>query len=194
MSTGDPLETPALLIAMPQVLDPFFHRSVVLLVHHDDEGSFGFIVNRPTRIRIKEILSGMEIVWQGGTEALAFFGGPVQPQLGSVLVRSAEEAASLEASTPVLEEIDVTQHIGDLQRLAQDPPDEMRLFLGYSGWGEGQLMDEIERDDWLVAPVTPELLFADDPDEVWSRALQSIGIEPESLPSWSGGGDLGSTN
>ena len=59
------LETPILLIAMPQVLDPFFHRSVVLLVHHGDEGSFGFIVNRTTGIRVPEILAGMEIGWNG---------------------------------------------------------------------------------------------------------------------------------
>ena len=57
------LQAPLLLIAMPQVLDPFFHRSVVLLVHHDAEGSFGFIVNRPTAISVAEILSGMEIEW-----------------------------------------------------------------------------------------------------------------------------------
>src|ERR1700689_133937 len=79
------LETPVLLLAMPQVLDPFFHRSVVLLVRHEDEGSLGFIVNRPTGIRVSEILKGMEIGWQGREDTVAFFGGPVQPSLGTVL-------------------------------------------------------------------------------------------------------------
>ena len=81
------LETPVLLLAMPQVLDPFFHKSVVLLIHHQDEGSLGFIVNRPTGIRVAEILSGLEIPWQGESETMAFFGGPVQPQLGTVIFR-----------------------------------------------------------------------------------------------------------
>ena len=60
------LTTPVLLLAMPQVVDPFFHKSVVLLLHHEEEGSFGFIVNRPTGIRLQEILEGMEVNWQGG--------------------------------------------------------------------------------------------------------------------------------
>ena len=78
------LEPPVLLIAMPQVLDPFFHRSVVLLIHNDDEGSFGLITNRATGIKVSEILSGMEISWAGRDE-VAFFGGPVQPQSGWIL-------------------------------------------------------------------------------------------------------------
>ena len=86
MSAADSgLTTPVLLVAMPQVLDPFFQRSVVLLIHHEDEGSFGFIINRTTGIRLAEILQGMEVEWQGDGEAVAHFGGPVQPQLGTVL-------------------------------------------------------------------------------------------------------------
>ena len=86
MSVSDSdLTTPVLLMAMPQVLDPFFHRSVVLLLHHEDEGSFGFIVNRPTGIKVGEILKGMDVGWRGREEAVAYFGGPVQPQLGTVL-------------------------------------------------------------------------------------------------------------
>jgi putative AlgH/UPF0301 family transcriptional regulator len=79
--TDDGLATPVLLVAMPQVLDPFFHRSVVLLLHHDDEGSFGLIVNRTTGITLAEILDGMDIEWQGPRDALAYFGGPVQPPM-----------------------------------------------------------------------------------------------------------------
>ncbi len=59
--SGSDLVTPVMLMAMPQVLDPFFHRSVVLLLHHEDEGSFGFIVNRPTGIKVGEILKGMDV-------------------------------------------------------------------------------------------------------------------------------------
>lgn len=191
MSDSD-LTTPLLLMAMPQVQDPFFHRSVVLLLHHESEGSFGFIVNRPTGIRISEILKGMDVGWQGHDDAVAFFGGPVQPQQGTVLftpgalARNGEE----ETSTEVLPGVALTQHIGDLSRLAEAPPDHFRLLLGYAGWGEGQLIEEILRNDWLVAPVRSDLIFAPDPETVWDEALRSVGVDPATLPSWTPqGGD-----
>ena len=179
------LIAPVLLVAMPQVLDPFFHRSVVLLVHHEDEGSFGFIVNRTTGIRIEEILQGMEVAWHGHGEVMAHFGGPVRPQLGTVLFSPGPVAT--EAATEVHPGISLTQHVGDLVRLAEAPPSQLRLFLGYAGWGEGQLMQEILRNDWLTAPVCSELVFAADPDEVWAEALRSVGIDPAALPSWTPG-------
>lgn len=183
MSAADSgLTTPVLLVAMPQVLDPFFQRSVVLLVHHEDEGSFGFIINRTTGIRLTEILEGMEVGWQGEGEAVAHFGGPVQPQLGTVLFAPGE--VETEASTEVFPGVALTQHIGDLVRLAEAPPDSFRLFLGYAGWGSGQLMEEILRNDWLTAPALVDLIFAPDPDEVWSAALHAVGVNPAALPSW----------
>jgi putative transcriptional regulator len=189
------LEAPALLVAMPQVMDPFFHRSVVLLMHQDDEeGSFGLIVNRRTAMKVGEILSGLEIPWNGSQDAGAFFGGPVQPQLGSVLFAQGSEGVSegalerLSAATEVAPGLAVTHHVGDLRVLAEAPPDRMRLFLGYAGWGAGQLVEEILRDDWLLAPVQEDLVFAPDPDEVWEKAVRSVGVDPATLPSWSAGG------
>jgi putative transcriptional regulator len=176
------LTTPVLLLAMPQVEDPFFHKSVVLLLHHEDEGSFGFIVNRPTGIRLQEILEGMEVNWQGGKDAVAHFGGPMQPQLGTVLFSPGP--VDTEGATEVLPGICITQHIGDLSRLAETPPAEFRLFLGYAGWGSGQLLQEILRNDWLTAPVHRDLVFAPDPEEVWAAALRSVGVDPSTLPSW----------
>src|ERR1700724_1119029 len=119
------LSTPVLLLAMPQVLDPFFHRSVVLLVRHEDEGSLGFIVNRPTGIKVNEILKGMEVRWQGREDVGAYFGGPVQPNLGTVLFgphsRPSPPAAGVEAgaefegeaTSEVLAGVSLTQHVGD---------------------------------------------------------------------------------
>lgn len=197
------LEAPALLIAMPQVSDPFFHRSVVLLIHQDEEeGSFGLIVNRPTRMKVAEILNGLEIPWRGSEDATAYFGGPVQPQLGSVLFARSEGAPDappavesngggddLATVTEVAPGLGVSHHLGDLRALAQEPPERLRLFLGYAGWGEGQLVEEILRDDWLVAPVSPELVFAEETEGAWQRAVRSVGIDPASLPTFSAGGD-----
>lgn len=179
------LEAPVLLIAMPQVLDPFFHHSVVLLLHHSDEGSFGLIVNRPTGIPVREILGGMDIGWEGEEAAVAHFGGPVQPQLGTVLFVPPPEGPDLApAGAEIAPGLVLTQHVDDLTGLAAAPPERLRLFLGYAGWGEGQLMEEILRNDWLTAGVDPGFLFAGDPAKVWAQALRSVGVDPAVLPSW----------
>lgn len=200
MSTeaGD-LETPILLLAMPQVLDPFFYKSVVLLLHHEEEGSQGFIVNRPTGVKVSEILEDLEIPWLGEEGTLAFFGGPVQPQIGTLLFleqrrrdkRREQDDTRLEIAPGVM----LTQHIGDLQSLAAEPPSAFRLLLGYAGWDHGQLVREILRNDWLTAPVRTDLLFNDEPEEVWRLALESVGVDPSQLPSWTqDAGDDGSAN
>jgi putative transcriptional regulator len=182
------LQAPVLLLAMPQVLDPFFHHSVVLLLHHTEEGSFGFVVNRPSELRLAEILAAMEISWHGIEDALAFFGGPVQSQMGTVMfslsVGERFDLDSLEGLTEVGPGILISQQSDDLGRLAAKPPLCMRLFLGYAGWGAGQLVDEIVRNDWLTAPVTNELLFSDHPENVWEEALRSVGVDPSTLPAW----------
>jgi putative transcriptional regulator len=191
---SETLPTPVLLLAMPQVLDPFFHRSVVLLVRHEDEGSLGFIVNRPTGIKVSEILKGMEVDWRGREDAVAYFGGPVNPSLGTVLFGPSSLPESGgdfegEAASEVLAGVSLTQHVGDLSRLAEAPPERFRLFLGYAGWGSGQLIEEILRNDWLTAPARGDLIFAPDPDRVWAAALESVGVDPATLPSWTPSGD-----
>ena len=104
------------------------------------------------------------------------------------LRRRKEQARALPVSAPG---IALTQHIGDLSRLAEAPPDHFRLLLGYAGWGEGQLLEEILRNDWLTAPVSDELIFAPDPEQVWDAALRSVGSDPAALPSWMPGGSSG---
>src|SRR5436305_450854 len=84
-ASASDLTTPVLLLAMPQVLDPYFERSVVLLVHHEEAGSLGFVLNHPTAIRVGEILKEMDLRWAGRPEIVAYRGGPVQPELGTVL-------------------------------------------------------------------------------------------------------------
>ncbi|MEE8278416.1 MAG: YqgE/AlgH family protein [Thermoanaerobaculia bacterium] len=192
--TPTDLRAPILLLAMPQVLDSFFHRSVVVLLRHTEEGSFGFIVNRPTEIPLTAILKGMEISWQGEDDVMVYFGGPVQSQLGSVMFTQRaddpQEVDGDENSMEVCPGIGMTQHLDELGRLARDPPERFRLYLGYAGWGAGQLVREIMRNDWLTAPVQDELLFSSHPGEVWEKALKSVGVDPASLPSWTpGGGD-----
>ncbi|MEM7354089.1 MAG: YqgE/AlgH family protein [Acidobacteriota bacterium] len=183
MIEGD-LKTPILLLAMPQVLDPFFYKSVVLLLHHQEEGSQGFIVNRPTGVKVGEILEDLKIPWLEENGSLAFFGGPVQPQLGTLLFSDEESEEAAKARQEVCPGVALTQHLGDLESLSECPPDTFRLLLGYAGWDTGQLVKEILRNDWMTAPVRNDLLFNDDPEEVWQMAMESVGIDPAQLPSW----------
>ena len=124
---------------------------------------------------------------------MAHFGGPVQPQLGTVLFcptgGNGEDPA---AAAEVIPGVSLTQHVGTLSHLAVAPPTRFRLLLGYAGWGAGQLVEEILRNDWLTAPAAEQLVFAADPEQVWRQALESVGVDPGALPSWSpDGGEEG---
>lgn len=183
---GSDLVAPVLLLAMPQVVDPFFRKSVVLLVAHEPDGSLGFVVNRDTELKVLEILRDLELPWGGDPELVAGFGGPVQPQIGTLLfaAEAGEELPELPAANEVAPGIRLTQHLTELAALAGHPPARCRLLLGYSGWGRGQLVEEILRNDWLTAPVDRELVFGRGTDAVWEAALRSVGVAPESLPTW----------
>jgi putative transcriptional regulator len=180
------LVAPVLLLAMPQVLDPFFRRSVVLLVAHEAEGSLGFVVNHPAELKVGEILRDLELPWGGDSEALAGVGGPVQPQVGTVLFapEPGEALPDLPAASEVAPGVHLTQHLTKLAAIAGQPPRRCRLLLGYAGWGAGQLVSEILRNDWLTAPVVLDRVFDGGGDAAWEAALRSVGVEPESLPTW----------
>lgn len=175
------LQTPVLLLAMPQVISQPFQKSVVLLLRHDaDEGSLGFIVNRPTDLKVADILDDLEIPWNGDEDLPAYLGGPVNKERGTLLYTD-DDLLGDESDLPG---IAVSQSLGQLQELAEKPPGPFRLYLGYAGWGDGQLEQEILRNDWLIAPFDPSFLFSEDPDEVWQRAIRSVGIDPAQLPAW----------
>jgi putative transcriptional regulator len=180
------LVAPVLLLAMPQVADPFFKKSVVLLLAHEDEGSFGFIVNRSTELKVGDILRDLELEWSGDPAALAGFGGPVQPQIGTLLYADppGEELPELPNSSEILPRIRLSQNLSELALLATQPPQRFRLLLGYAGWGSGQLVSEILRNDWLTAPVDEALIFGDGTETTWERGLRSVGVDPASLPAW----------
>jgi putative transcriptional regulator len=189
------LTPPLLLLAMPQVQDAYFHRSVILLVQHDAQGSVGFIVNRPMGSRVSEVLEGMGIQWRGEGSLAVHFGGPVHPHLGTVLFDSSEIGGvrSGEGGMEIrgLPGVRFTRDMTDLEKLAAEPPRSFRLYLGYAGWGPGQLMEEILRNDWLIGSLRKDLLFSPDPDGVWSAALLSVGVNPEARPAWTPGSEQG---
>lgn len=171
-----------LLIAMPNLADPNFWRSVVLLgVHSGDEGAFGLIVNRPLDIELSEILNELGEESESGGLPQVFSGGPVQPSHGFVLFERGEFGAAEEDIT-ISEDIVVSGSIETLTRLTKGPSDHRYfLLLGYAGWYPGQLEREIEDNSWVVAPLDPAILFEVPVEERWAAALRSIGINPGTL-------------
>lgn len=188
---NDTLETPVLLIAMPQIQDMVFNRSIVLLLEHSPEGSLGLVLNRPTELVLRELLEPFDIRWNGEILDRAFLGGPVSPEVGTLLFRAGtSEHDSDDRVVAVAGDLLLTQDIDLLREIAVAPPDDVRLILGYAGWTGGQLESEIERSDWLLAPLETDLVFATDPLGQWSAALATIGVRPESLPSFSPGSEI----
>lgn len=188
---------PGLLLAMPHLLDPNFHRAVVLMVEHNDEGSFGVIVNQPSVLTVSELLTSLELAWEGDPEAVVWRGGPVMPTHGWVLhepvdaLPMAPVADDEAPGTGALEgagTIPVGAHLAlssgslsVLRTVAQGPPARVRVLLGYAGWGPGQLTREMAHGSWLHADLSPALVFDTPPEDMWERALRSIGIDPETI-------------
>lgn len=152
----------SLLIATPQLLDPNFRRTVVLVSEHTEEGAMGVILNRPSGMTVSDAAPELEPIV--GAEAAIYAGGPVQPTAGVVL------AEVEHAQEPIFAEVVMLPDIDELADVAGEA-DRLRVFAGYAGWGPGQLDEELERDDWIVEPARPEDVFSEDPDGLWARVL-----------------------
>ncbi|MCP4007747.1 MAG: YqgE/AlgH family protein [bacterium] len=172
---------PGLLLAMPQLQDPNFQRSVVLMVQHDSEMSLGLILNRPSETTVTEILGAMGIPWRGDTDDLVWEGGPVMPETGWLLHTRSKNVPPGDGTLELLAGISLTTSPENLQFLAQQPPAHVRFLMGYAGWGAGQLSAELVEGAWLAIKATRELIFETEPDVMWESALASIGVDPGSL-------------
>jgi putative transcriptional regulator len=173
---------PALLVAMPQLADPNFHRATVLLIEHGDQGTFGLVLNRPTDLLASELCGGLDIEWRGASDVRVGSGGPCQPETGWLIFQGVEGVDA----QPVHEGIHFARSIDALRRIAEDPPNRTRLFVGYSGWGPGQLEQELAAGAWLVAPISVSAVFDEDHDTLWERVVRGLGIDPATLVHTSG--------
>ncbi|HVV85076.1 MAG TPA: YqgE/AlgH family protein [Kofleriaceae bacterium] len=182
MSSREVSLAPGLLIAMPQLHDPHFSRAVVLMIEHNDEGSFGLVINHPSELRASELLQNLEMRWAGDEGERVWLGGPVSRETGWVLHEPVgDPAVPLQGSTTISPGLALSTSPDRLRTLAARPPGRFRLLLGYSGWGAGQLASEMAAGSWLHTDVDPELIFDTDPDEIWAAAVRSIGISPETV-------------
>jgi len=176
-----------LLIAMPGMGDPRFARSVVFLCAHSAEGAMGLIVNKPAPdISFRGLLDQLGIKPGAGAAAIrVHFGGPVEHGRGFVL--HSGDYRGNDSTLQVDDRFGMTATLDILEDIARGSgPASSLLALGYSGWGPGQLEDEILANGWLTAEATPELVFSAQNARKWERALGVLGIDPISLSATAG--------
>ena len=171
---------PGLLIAMPQLDDPNFTRSVVLMIEHNDSGSFGLVINQPSQTRASELLEHLEMPWGGADDAVVWSGGPVGQRSGWVL-HEPVALASGDGTVPIGPGVALSTSPERLRLLAARPPGRLRLLLGYSGWGPGQLAREMAQGSWLHADLDAAIVFDLDADAMWRAAVASLGINPDAV-------------
>jgi len=177
----------SLLISMPQLLDPNFHRTVLLMVQHDETASFGLVLNRTSDLKIGELFASLDCRWSGKSDAPVHWGGPVELNSGWMLLGdSLRLVPDGEHLSTVVPGVNFAASMEIFRQVAADPPRQAKFFLGYAGWGPGQLEFEISQGAWLSAPASPELIFESSSDEMWNHVVRGLGIDPSTLVSMSG--------
>jgi putative transcriptional regulator len=168
----DDLAPGSLLISVPMMEDPNFRRSVVLICEHNEKGSFGLTLNRPIDASLADVLDGVYAF-----DPTLHLGGPVQRDtLHFVHCAGDRIPGGIELPGDVTwgGNFDVVQELAQSGELSND---DIRFFLGYSGWSPGQLENEIGEDAWIVAPSGGTVLFEEAADELWRAVLRRLGGE-----------------
>ncbi len=166
-----------MLVAMPQMSDPRFARSVIYLCAHSSDGAMGLVVNKLIdSITFPDLLRQLNIDEASSTDQIRIhFGGPVESGRGFVL----HSDDYVQESTLVVNEgIALTAHIDVLRAIVNDEgPRRSLLALGYAGWAPGQLDAEIQANGWLHVDPDDDLIFGGDLDKKWEQAINKLGID-----------------
>jgi putative transcriptional regulator len=170
--------TGQLLIAMPQMLDPRFARSVVYVcAHSEEDGAMGLVVNKLlASLTMDELMAHLKLETSRIDDARpVHFGGPVEPGRGFVLHTPDYHE---EATLTVGEQFAVTATLDILRAIGRgEGPSRNLLALGYAGWAPGQLDAELQANGWLCVPADADLVFEGDVDGKWQRALAKLGVD-----------------
>jgi putative transcriptional regulator len=174
------------LLAMPAMADPNFSNSVIYLVEHNAKGAMGIVVNQPMQLSVAQLFKRIDLPLEhderGDKQVL--LGGPVHTDRGFVLHRP---HGSWSSSLSVTGEVALTSSIDVLEAVSNgEGPPEFLLALGYSGWGAGQLEDEISRNAWLNVPGSEAILFEHDSAARQGLAFGLLGVDPRLLSSQAG--------
>jgi putative transcriptional regulator len=174
---------PVLLVSMPQMLDPNFSKTVVLLAEYGAHGAFGLVLNRRMDEPARSIVTADEPL-NIHPSLYLFTGGPVEPTRAWIL--TAEVGLDPEA-LEVMNGIYLSASPSLVRRTLQTAPDpSTRMVVGYAGWGAGQLDVELAEGSWLLAPVDTGLIFETSVDTMWEAAIRRLGAEPSMLQGSSG--------
>ena len=163
-----------ILISEPFLQDHYFKRSVVLLADHGDDGSFGLIINKPINIKLNEIVSEFPEF-----DGQLYMGGPVKTDslffvhtLGDTITGSMKIIDGLYWGGDI-------EVIKEMLKLKQISSEEIRFFIGYSGWESKQLDDELERNSWVVSKTRVDQVINNNPVDLWTSILKTLGKEYE---------------
>ena len=175
-----------LLIAMPNLEDPNFSRTVTYICEHGEHGAMGIVLNRPTELRLTDVLQHMDIADDLGAagEQIVYLGGPVEEERGFVLHT---HTAPGDSTLAVDDQISITTSRDILEAMAKgDGPNKTLVALGYAGWGAGQLERELQENAWLSGPAESSILFDLPAEERWEAAARLLGVDVNLLSSEAG--------
>ena len=159
-----------LLIAEPFMDDPYFKRSVVLLTEFSKDGSFGFMLNKPLELKINEVMEDFPPF-----DAPIFMGGPVQ---SDSLFYIHTQGKIIENSMEIADNLYWSGNFDQLKQLIKDQqifPNEIKFFIGYSGWDHEQLMDEINDESWIISSLKSKNINDLNDVDLWKNTLQRMG-------------------
>lgn len=176
------------LIAMPSLNDPNFEQSVSYICEHNNEGAMGVVINRPTTLSFSDLCEQLEIELTDSDVANypIFDGGPVETDRGFILHTPIGE---WESTLTVSKDIGLTMSQDIIEAIAEGydsdnkPPKHFIITLGYAGWSEDQIEDEIAENIWLNVLANPEILFNTPIDKRWTAAAAALGIDLQQLSS-----------
>jgi putative transcriptional regulator len=165
---------------MPQLVDPNFHKTVVLLCKHNEDGAFGLVINRPL-LTTGRVVVNTEPPLSTERELQVWLGGPVEPQRSWMLVGGDPDADEA-GGTRITDNLYLSTSPDLLRRLLEsDPPPLTRLIVGYAGWGPGQLEAELKESAWLLSDVDSDLVFHTQPELMWEASIRRLGADPAAL-------------
>ena len=181
-------EKGSLLIANPVLPDPNFSRTVILLCDHDEQGSFGLVINRSTQLKAPDLFLNINIL-KSYNEKI-YLGGPVSQSMVFFLCRSPSAAGKLDEVCSGVYLGSNLETLKSLYSSLENPEQDIRFYLGYSGWSGGQLAEEMEQNSWLVQRANEQFIFLDSESSIWPKAVNSLGEKYQYLtkapvnPQW----------
>jgi putative transcriptional regulator len=176
-----------LLIAMPGISDPRFERAVILVCAHDEHHAMGVAVNRPVEgLSVPDLLERLDIRSEiKAPPDMVLIGGPVERERGFVL-HTDDFQGDHSIDVGLAFKLTATRDVLEAMAQANGQPRRAVLALGYAGWGEGQLENELKENVWLICEADESLIFDPDHAAKWTRALAKLGVNAERLSSVAG--------